>query len=76
MSKTMKNQNNLSVVPLSTIERVKRHVNPDKVDYVSDSQVERQYLRTISKERSNKWPNTLDVSQDILLLFVLSSYIA
>ena len=62
MSKPMSKQN-FSVVPLSTIERVKRNVNPEKLDYVSDSQVERQYLRTLSKERSNKWPNTLDVSE-------------
>ena len=55
-------KNAFSVVPLSTIERVKRNVNPDDSYGVSDSQqIERQYLRTLSKQRSDKWPNTLDV---------------
>ena len=55
-----------SVVPMSTLDRVRRniHVNPENVD-VSESQIERQYLRTLSKERSDKWPNTLDVRQSI-----------
>lgn len=55
-------KNAFAVVPLSTIERVKRNVNPDELYGVSDSQqIERQYLRTLSKQRSDKWPNTLDV---------------
>ena len=51
-----------AVVPMSTLDRVRRNinVNPENVD-VSESQIERQYLRTLSKQRSNKWPNTLDV---------------
>ena len=63
MSKTMKSNNNMSVVPLSTIERVKRNVNPDKVDYVSDSQVERERERERERKRTGWGARTIKITR-------------